>query len=134
MLVGFSNIKNLINRAESMRTMEMVGRAVLEYRREYGSLPNEAYVNQYIEKIGAVRLGGFNYRAAWIEYGSEPNSTILAYLEKKFRGFVESGYIVLWLNGKVEWMAKDKFESILARQQSEYELQWLKKHMQKTLP
>lgn len=131
MVVGLVNIKNVINRSEAMRAMELLGREILTYRKTHGSLPAEIYVKQYAGKIGAVRLAGFHYRAPWIEFGSEPNSTVLIYAKKNYRGFVKAGGIVLWLNGKVEWMNKKQFEQILAAQQKQQELQWIKTHLQK---
>ena len=59
-----------------------------------------------------------------------PDTTILAYSQKNYRGFVKAGYIVLWLNGKVEWINKKQFEKILAAQQEQQELQWIKEHLQ----
>ena len=130
MVVGFANIKNVINRSEATRAMEILGKEILQYRQKYGSLPSEIYVKQYEEAIGAVRLS-VQYRAQWIEYGADPNTTILAYSEKNYRGFVKGGYVVLWLNGKVEWINKKQFEKILTAQQQQQELQWLQEHLRK---
>ncbi len=131
MVVSFANIKNAINRSEAMRAMELVSAEVLRYRKTRGSLPPENYVKQYIDQIGAVRLSGLYYRAPWIELGSEPNSTILAYSEKNYRGFVKAGSIVLWLSGEIEWMNKKQFEQTLTAQQKQQEFQWLQEHFQK---
>jgi hypothetical protein len=129
MVTGFSTIKNVINRSEAMRAMELLGNEILQYRKTNGSLPPEYYVKRYMDEIGAVRLSGFQYRAPWIEFGSDPNQTILVYSEKNYRGFVKAGGIVLWLNGKVEWMDKKQFEQALASQQKQQELQWLQEHL-----
>jgi hypothetical protein len=131
MVIGFANIKNFINRSEATRAMGILGKEILQYRQKYSSLPSEIYVKQYEEAIGAVRLSGSRYRAQWIEYGADPNTTILTYSEKNYRGFVKGGYIVLWLNGKVEWMGKKEFEKILTAQQQQQELQWLQEHLRK---
>ncbi|MFA5292372.1 MAG: hypothetical protein WC496_04975 [Phycisphaerae bacterium] len=133
MIAGFSNIKNFINRSEAMRAMELLGKDLLQYRKQYGSLPNESYAKQFIEKIGAVRIGIFQYRAPWIEFGAQPDKTILAYAKKNYYGLVKAGYIVLWLDGRVEWMSKKQFEQILMTQQKQQELQWLKEHLQKQI-
>ena len=131
MVIGFANIKNVINRSEATRAMGILGKEILQYRQKYGSLPSEIYVKQYEEAIGAVRLS-VQYRAQWIEYDADPNTTILAYSEKNYRGFVKGGYVVLWLNGKVEWISnKNQFEKILAAQQQQQELQWLQEHLRK---
>lgn len=129
MIVGFANIKNKINRSESIRAMKILGQEVLEYRKNYGSLPNEYYITQIKEKIGAVRLGDVQYRATWIEYGAPPETTILAYSEKKYSGVVKDGYVVLWLDGRVEWINKEDFEKILHEQQKKQEIQWIQEHL-----
>jgi hypothetical protein len=131
MVVGFANIKDFVNRSEATRAMGILGKEILQYRQKYGSLPSEVYVKQYQEAIGAVRLSDLQYRAQWIEYGADPNTTILAYSEKNYGGFVKGGYIVLWFNGKVEWIGKKEFEKILTAQQQQQELQWLQEHIRK---
>lgn len=131
MVVGFANIKNAINRSETIRAMKILGNEILNYKKEYGSLPPELYVKQYTDRIGAVRLSGFQYRALWIESGSKPDTTILAYSEKNYRGLVKAGYVVLWLNGNVEWMPKNHFETTLTTQQKQQELQWLHENLRK---
>jgi hypothetical protein len=131
MIVGFANIKNSINRTESIRAMNVLSKEVFSYRQKYGSLPNQIYVDDFIDRAGLVRIGALQYRAAWIEYGSEPNSTILAYSEKIYSGFVKSGYVVLWYDGRVEWYEKKYFEKLLADQQKKDEVKWLFDHLQK---
>jgi hypothetical protein len=129
-VAGFSNIKNVINRSEAVRTMKLLGGEILKYRKANGSLPPENLVKRYMNEIGAVRLSVFQYRAPWIEYGSDPNTTILAYAEKNYWGLVKPGSVVLWLSGKVEWLDKKQFEQTLAAQQKQQELQWLRQHLQ----
>jgi hypothetical protein len=131
MVIGFSNLKNLINRSEALRSMEILGKEVLAYRQTYGSLPNESFAKQIIEQIGAVRLTGFQYRAPWIEYNCDPNITILAYSETPSAGLVQHGTVVLWLNGKTEWISQKDFNKIIESQQKQQELNWLKEHLQK---
>jgi hypothetical protein len=130
-VVGFANIKNIINRSESMRAMKLLGKEILQYRKTYGSLPSEHYVKQLTDKIGAVRITNFHYRATWVEFGAEPETTVLAYSQKDYRGFAEAGYVVLWLNGKVEWIDKKQFEQTLEKQQKQQELQWIQEHLRK---
>jgi len=131
MVVGFANIKNVINRSESIRAMELLSKEILQYRKNHGSLPPEYHVKRFTDVIGAVRITNFRYRATWIEFGAEPMTTILAYSQKNYRGFVEAGYIVLWLDGKVEWMKEKQFKQILDKQQKQQELQWIQEHLQK---
>lgn len=131
-VVGFANIKNIINRSESIRAMELLGTEILRYRKTHSSLPPEQYVKQFTDEIGAVRITDLHYRATWIEFGAEPETTILAYSQKNYRGFAKPGYVVLWLSGKVEWIGKKPFEQILEKQQKQQELQWLQEHLQKS--
>jgi hypothetical protein len=130
MVAGFANVKNLINRSEAMRAMELLSKEVLSYKKDYGSLPSENYARGFAEQIGAVRIGNFQYRAQWIEFGCDPNTTILAYSEKNYAGFVESGAAVLWLSGKTEWMDKKHFYEIMKAQQKKQELRWIQEHLQ----
>jgi hypothetical protein len=132
MVVGFANIKNTINRSEAIRAMNILSDEILKYKKQTGSLPPTVYVTQYRDRIGAVRLGNYQYRAQWIEFNADPNTTILAYSVQNYRGLVKGGYVVMRLNGKVEWMSKKHFEHFLAEQQKQQELQWLREHLQKT--
>ncbi|MEN6386738.1 MAG: hypothetical protein ABFD79_16280 [Phycisphaerales bacterium] len=131
MIVGFANIKNSINRSESLRAMNLLSKEIFRYRETYGSLPNESFIRDYIENTGIVRIGDLQYRAAWIEYNSEPNSTVLAYSKKTYSGLVKSGYVVLWLDGRIEWMKEKEFDKILSEQQKKQELQWIQEHLKK---
>ena len=76
-----------------------------------------------------VRLGSIHYRAQWIDFGADANSTILAYTTKPLERFFEKYYIVLWLDGRVERRCKVDFEKILDEQQDEFELEWLRKNI-----
>ncbi|MHC4890210.1 MAG: hypothetical protein ACYTEO_12195, partial [Planctomycetota bacterium] len=80
---------------------------------------------------GNVRLGNLQYRARWITFESTPDE-ILAYTEKNYNSLlVGKGYIVLRLGavlsdkGRVEWMGKQEFETLLAQQQSPEEVEML---------
>ena len=76
---------------------------------------------------GRVRLAGLQYRALWIDSGSAPDE-ILAYIEKNYRSLlVGGGYVVLMLDGRVEWMDKKKFKKLLAQQQGTEEIRMLRK-------
>ena len=121
-VVAMINFKDWVNRSEAMRAMEQLGRIVLAYRKDNGSVPSQAYVEGVKENLeGAVRLGDLQYRARWLDFDSGPDE-ILAYTDKKYHSLlVGSGFIVLRLDGSVEWMDKQKFETLLAAQQSPME-------------
>jgi hypothetical protein len=120
------NFKDWVNRSEAMRAMEQLGQIVLQYQKKHGSVPPESYVDRIRERLqGNVRLGKLYYRALWIDFDSPPD-TILAYTKKKYRSlFLNDGFIVLRLNGNVEWMGEREFEASLAQHQSPMEIQML---------
>jgi len=127
-VVVMINFKDWVNRSEAMRAMEHLGREVLKYREKCGSVPPESYVERIRENLqGHVRLGNLHYRARWIGFESTPD-VILAYAERNYRSLLlGSGFIVLRLDGRVEWMEKQEFEKLLAQQQSPMEIQMLQK-------
>ena len=48
---------------------------------------------------------------------NDPPETILAYAKKSYKSSVfQVGYVVLYLNGEVEWLKEDRFEKIFASQ------------------
>lgn len=116
------NFKDWVNRSEAMRAMEYLGVISLEYREKNRALPSESYVNNNKERLpGYARLGKIHYRALWIESDAKPDE-ILAYIEKKYRSLIlKRGFIVLRLDGSIEWMAPEKFETLLAQQQTPME-------------
>lgn len=122
------NFRDWVNHSEAMRAMDQLGRLVLEYRKEHGSVPPESYVDGIRRNLqGDIRLGKLNYRALWIESESSPDE-ILAYAERNYRSlFLKDGFIVLRLDGRVEWMGKQQFRTLLAEQQSPMEIQMLHK-------
>ena len=132
MAVSLMTLKDYINKSEAMRAMDLVSREALAYRKSYGSLPSESNITKFLDRIQAVRLGNFNYRAMWIEYGSNADTTILAYSKKNYKWPLRPGYITLWLNGKTQWLTAEQFEPILQNQQNKIEMdvlqQQLKQH------
>ena len=122
------NVKDFINRKEGMLAMTQLGQHIFEYRKEHGSLPAESYIKKFKENLeGRVRLGDVTYRAIWVTIDSG-DDTILAYTEKRYHSlYLKSGYILLRLNGKVEWMETNQFETLLASQQSLEEIKTTQK-------
>jgi len=127
-VVAMINFKDWINRSEAMRAMEDLSQEVLKYKKKYGSVPPESYVDRIKGELeGHIRLGKVNYRAQWIDFESTPDE-ILAYTEKKYRSsLLSDGYVVLRLDGRVEWMDKQEFETLLAQQQNPMEIEMLRK-------
>lgn len=123
-VIAMVNFKNWVGHSESMRAMEQLGNIVLKYRKVNGSVPPQSYVDEIRQNLeGNVRLGYLVYRAQWIGFDSTKDE-ILAYSKRRKRLMLfDEGYIVLRLDGRVEWVGKKQFEELLARQQSSMEIQ-----------
>ena len=123
-VVAMINFKDWVNRSEAMRAMEHLSKMVQQYRREHGSIPPQSYIDSIREGLaGGARLGILQYRGRWVDFDSPPDM-ILAYSEKNYGlSFLESGFVVLRFNGQVEWIERQKFLSLLAKQQSPAEIQ-----------
>ena len=123
-VLALINFKDWVNQSESIRAMEHLGRIVLQYRQGRGAVPPESYVNGIKAELeGHTQLGKINYRARWIHFDSKPEE-VLAYTEKKYNSFLFSpGYVVLHLDGRVEWMDKEKFDIILPESERQKELE-----------
>jgi len=121
-VVAMINFKDWVNRSEAIRAMEYLGQAALQYRKEHGSVPPQSFVDRVKENLpGGVRLGDLQYRGLWISFES-PGDEILAYAKKEYRSLLFSeGFVVLRLDGHVEWMGKEEFKKLLAKQQKPIE-------------
>ena len=125
------NIKDWVNRSEAMRAMKHLGQKILEYRKTYGSVPPESFVTNIKQSLeGYVRLGDLQYRGRWIDLESMPEE-ILAYSEKKYPSslLLDNGFVVLRLSGHVEWLGTKQFRKVLAKQQSQKEIEMLQKQI-----
>ena len=111
-LVGMLNLKDWINRREAMRAMHQLAESIQDYRATYQSVPARDFVDAQIPTLsGHVRLGKLTYRAAEITLDSA-NDEILAYTEQHYRSlFVNSGYIVMHLDGTVLWREQGEFQA-----------------------
>ncbi|MBN1509436.1 MAG: hypothetical protein JW955_21495 [Sedimentisphaerales bacterium] len=118
-VVGMVQLKDHVNRSEAMRAMTQLGQHILEYRKRYSALPSQSFVDSIKEDVeGAVRIGNVKYRAIWIGLDARPD-TILAYSRKRFpSSFLKDGYVVLHLNGTVEWLSTTQFATLLAGQRT----------------
>ncbi len=127
-VVAMINFRDWVNHSEAMRAMEDLRQRIKQYRDEHGSVPHKTWVDSQRENLpGNVRLGNLQYRARWIDFESTPDE-ILAYTERNYRSLlIGGGYIVLRLDGRVEWMGKKEFKTLLAQQQSPEEIQMLQK-------
>ena len=126
-VAAMTNLKHWVHRSDAMQAMEQLGRRVLKYREDNGSLPSESYVFGIKRESGAgARLDNLRYRALWVDLETTPDE-ILAYAEKNYpSSLLSDGYVVLRLDGRVEWMGKRQFEELLARQQSTVEIETMR--------
>ena len=127
-VLAMMNFKDYINKSEATKSFYDLSSIIKNYKEKYGSIPPESYLQQIKDNLqGSLRLGGLQYRSRWIDFDSPPD-TILAYTERNYRSpFVNSGYVVLRLNGQVQWMGKKEFKQIFATQQKPQEIELLKK-------
>ncbi|MCH7917085.1 MAG: hypothetical protein IIC50_03765 [Planctomycetes bacterium] len=111
-LIGMLNLKDWINRREAMRAMHQLAESIQDYRTTYQSVPARDFVDAQIPTLsGHVRLGKLTYRAAEITLDSADDE-ILAYTEQHYRSlFVNSGYIVMHLDGTVLWREQGEFQA-----------------------
>ena len=118
-VVGMVQLKDYVNRSEAMRAMTQLGQRILEYRKQYGPLPPQSFVDSIKGNVeGAVRMGNVNYRAMWIGLDAA-GYTVLAYSQKRLpSSFLKDGYVVLRLDGTVEWLPTKEFAELFARQRS----------------
>ena len=124
--------REYVNRTEATRAVEHLGKVVLKYREEKGFIPPESYILGVKDELeGYARIGNLHYRALWID--SEcGDDEILAYTQTGGNAmFLGSGFVVLRLDGRVEWMKEKDFKEMFAQQQDPLEVQMLsQKHKQ----
>ena len=128
------NFKDWVNRSEAIGAMEYLGQEILDYRERNFSLPSEFTLEKMKETLpGGVRIGDLQYRGIWINYDAVDDE-ILAYSEKTYKSLVvKSGYVVLRLGGRVEWMSKEQFGKLLHQQQSPKEFKMLEEQLEQRL-
>ena len=126
-ILAFANFKDYVNKTEAIRSFDQLGKAILDYRKQYGLLPSESVMEGLRDRMeGAVRIGNLHYRAQWISIDSPPE-TIVAYAEKKYNWFIQSGFIVLRLDGQVQYLPAEQFQKLLAKQETMAEAEEMKK-------
>lgn len=116
-VVGLMHLKDYINRSEALRAMNQLGEYVLGYRTQHGSLPPESFVNGIKDRLeGVSRLGSVKYRALYIGPNAS-GGTVLAYSFRRYStSFLADGYVVLRLDGTVEWMQTPRFADLFDAQ------------------
>ena len=115
---SMTGIKDSVRILGAVQAMKKLKVEISSYRQENGSLPTESTLDKIRLNIpGAAMLGSIQYRAQWISSDSTGDE-ILAYTKKDYRSWFSSrsGYIVLRLNGQVQWTKEIEFESLLKEQ------------------
>ena len=125
-VVVMINVKDVINKSEAIRAMELLGKEVRKYHDNYHSTPPESYFNQLKDPVSTVRLGEVQYRAQWIGFDDGPD-TVLAYSYKNYGFLAKRGYVVMRLDGSVEWIERNEFIKLLKKQQTDAEVKLLNK-------
>ena len=121
-VVAIANLKDYVNKSESTKAMNHLAKIIADYRQAKGIIPPQSFIDSVDETLcGSARIGEICYRARWIEFDAEPNEP-LAYVEKNFRhSFLETGFIVLTLDGKVKWLDVVSFQKLIQKYQKPYE-------------
>lgn len=126
-IFGFGNFKDYINKTEAVRAFGDLSTKIMDYRKQNGRLPSESMVTDLKEQLeGSARVGNIYYRAQWISIDSPPE-TIVAYTEKQYNWLIQSGFVVLQLDGQVEYLASKEFNKLLATQQTTAEAEQMNK-------
>jgi hypothetical protein len=78
--VAIMNIKIIINKNESLRAMRQIGQNITNYKKTYGSLPPESYIERLILDMRAGQLlGKVGYRALWITPDSNDEQILASF-------------------------------------------------------
>jgi hypothetical protein len=126
-IFGFGNFKDYVNKSEAIRAFNQLGQEVLKYRTQTGQLPSESTIASLKEQLeGSARVGNIEYRAQYISIDSPPD-TIVAYTDKEYNWLIKSGFVVLLLDGRVLYLSPKEFNALLAKQQTAYEAEQMKK-------
>lgn len=126
-MIVMVNVRGVLNKSEAMRTMELLGQQVHEYREKHRSSPPESFIITQRQNMKDARLGEMIYRAQWIGYNPKPDD-ILAYSKKTYGFIAGNGYVVMFLDGSVKWMERTEFEELLGQHQSEAERELLREN------
>ena len=126
-IFGFGNFKDYVNKSEAIRAFKQLGQEVLKYRNQTGQLPSETMIANLKEQLeGSARVGTIEYRAQYISIDSPPD-TIVAYNEKDYNWLIESGFVVLLLDGRVLYLSPKEFNDLLKKQETAIEAEQMKK-------
>jgi hypothetical protein len=113
---GLINLRDGLNRSEMQREMEVLGASIKDYRQKNGSLPSESWIRGQVQNF--ARLGSLEYRAKSILYDSPPESIVASCLQNSYSMLVKKAYIVLRLDGSIEWLAPDIYSRMVKEQET----------------
>ncbi len=95
LIVGLSQYRNVVNKSEAIKSMDILSMEIAKYDLYHGELPSKGYISEVIARYGLFRIGSVECRSQWIEPGSGPE-TILLFSKKNYKSlFVKPGYIYI---------------------------------------
>jgi hypothetical protein len=113
---GLINLRDGLNRSEMQREMEVLGASIKDYRQKNGSLPSESWIRSQVQSF--ARLGNVEYRAKSVLYDSPPETIIANCMQNSYSMLIKKAYIVLRLDGSVEWLAPDVYAKTVKEQEN----------------
>jgi len=133
-ILALMYIKDRINRFEAKRVMELVARPIVTYSDTHLTLPPQSFVEDLLENLqGYARGTSIKYRGHWVEFDGPPDQIVAYNFTPCPHSFLPDGYTVLRLDGTITFMDAETFKSVLARQQTQAELDTLEA-LQPTAP
>jgi hypothetical protein len=111
---GLINLRDSLNRSEMNREMEVLATSIKDYRQRNGSLPSESWIRTQVQSF--VRLANLEYRAKSVLYDSPPETIVASCMQNSYSMLVKKAYIVLRLDGSVEWLAPDVYAKAIKEQ------------------
>jgi hypothetical protein len=120
-IFGMVNLRDGLNRSEMQREMENLAASIKNYRQKNNSLPPESWIQPQLE--GFARLSGADYRAKFVFYDSPPDTIIASCKQKSYSMLVKTAYIVLRLDGRIEWLSPEVFDKAMKEQEEARQLE-----------
>lgn len=127
MVFAMVNVKEFVNKKEAMLAVGNLNVEIFKYKQANGKWPLQSYVDEKAKQIqGRARLGAVEYRGNLLGYvGSD--DVVVVYVKRDYSGlFLDSGYIVAKVNGKVEWLSEEEFDILMSLQWTAEELKKMK--------
>jgi len=114
MVFAMVNVKEVVNKKEAMLAAKNLNIEILKYKQANNKWPLKNYVDEKAEQVrGRARLGEVKYRGDALGYVSSED--IVFYIKRDYSGlFLDDGYIVAKVSGKVEWLGDEEFNLLMS--------------------